>query len=49
MVELGTFALRTESELALKSRRVVPSRLLQSGFAFDWPEWPEAAQDLCRR
>jgi uncharacterized protein (TIGR01777 family) len=49
MVELGAFALRTESELALKSRRVVPGRLLQSGFAFQWPAWPEAAQDLCRR
>ena len=49
MVELGAFVLRTESELALKSRRVVPGRLLQSGFAFHWPSWPEAAQDLCRR
>jgi uncharacterized protein (TIGR01777 family) len=49
MVELGAFALRTESELALKSRRVVPGRLLQSGLAFQWPTWPEAAQDLCRR
>ncbi len=49
MVELGAFALRTESELALKSRRVVPGRLLQSGFAFQWPTWPEAAQDLCHR
>lgn len=49
MVELGAFVLRTESELVLKSWRVVPGRLLQSGFTFDWPTWPEAAQDLCRR
>lgn len=49
MVELGAWLLRTESELPLKSRRVVPARLLESGFVFHWPTWPEAAQDLCRR
>ncbi len=41
--------LGTESELVLKSRRVVPGRLLESGFAFAFPDWPEAARDLCRR
>jgi uncharacterized protein (TIGR01777 family) len=49
MVELGTWFLRTESELVLKSRRVVPGRLVESGFSFKFPEWPEAARDLCRR
>jgi uncharacterized protein (TIGR01777 family) len=49
MVEIGTFLLRTESELVLKSRRVVPTRLLDSGFRFQFPTWPEAARDLCRR
>jgi uncharacterized protein (TIGR01777 family) len=49
MVEIGTRLLGTESELVLKSRRVVPGRLLESGFAFDFPSWPEAAKDLCRR
>ncbi|MDB5311050.1 MAG: hypothetical protein JWO38_5252 [Gemmataceae bacterium] len=49
MLEPGTWALRTETELVLKSRRVVPGRLLRSGFAFDFPTWPEAAGDLCRR
>lgn len=49
MVELGTWALRTESELVLKSRRVVPARLLEAGFAFQFPSWPKAARDLCRR
>lgn len=49
MVELGTWALRTESELVLKSRRVVPGRLHEAGFAFEFPTWPEAARDLCRR
>jgi NAD dependent epimerase/dehydratase family enzyme len=49
MLEAGTFLLRTESELVLKSRRVVPGRLLESGFRFDFPEWGDAAADLCRR
>jgi uncharacterized protein (TIGR01777 family) len=49
MVELGAFLLRSESELALKSRYVVPSRLVESGFAFQYPSWPEAAADLCAR
>jgi uncharacterized protein (TIGR01777 family) len=49
MVELGAWALRTESELVLKSRRVVPGRLLEAGFSFRFPAWPAAARDLCRR
>lgn len=49
MVELGAWLLRTESEPPLKSWRVVPARLLKRGFVFNWPTWPEAAQDLCRR
>jgi uncharacterized protein (TIGR01777 family) len=49
MLEVGAFALRTETELILKSRRVVPGRLPASGFTFDFPTWPEAAADLCRR
>lgn len=47
LIELGAFLLRTESELVLKSRRVVPARLLASGFGFALPSWPEAAADLC--
>ena len=49
MLEIGTLVLRTESELILKSRRVVPIRLQQSGFQFEFPDWPNAARDLCRR
>jgi hypothetical protein len=48
MLEVGAFFLRTETELILKSRRVVPGRLLESGFVFQFPTWPEAAADLCR-
>jgi uncharacterized protein (TIGR01777 family) len=49
MLEVGAFFMRTETELVLKSRRVVPGRLLQSGFAFQFPTWAEAASDLCLR
>lgn len=47
MVEVGAWVLRTEPELVLKSRRVVPKRLLEQGFAFEFPTWTEAARDLC--
>jgi uncharacterized protein (TIGR01777 family) len=49
MLEVGAFVMRTETELLLKSRRVVPKRLLDAGFTFVHPDWPDAAQDLCRR
>ena len=49
LLELGTFVLRTESELVLKSRRVVPGRLLQAGLPFTHPDWPAAARDLVAR
>jgi hypothetical protein len=47
-IEIGALLLRTESELVLKSRRVVPGRLLDAGFTFEFPEWPQAAEDLVR-
>jgi uncharacterized protein len=49
MLELGAFVLQSETELILKSRRVVPGKLLQSGFAFQYPAWPDAAKELCQR
>ena len=49
MIEIGTFLMRTESELVLKSRQVVPGRLLDAGFHFTFPHWPEAAHDLVSR
>lgn len=49
MIELGCWAMRTESELVLKSRRVVPRRLEEAGFRFRYPEWGEASRDLVRR
>lgn len=49
MLGIGAFLMRTETELILKSRRVVPGRLLEAGFHFQFPEWPQAAQDLTTR
>ena len=49
MLEIGAVFIRTETELILKSRRVVPGRLLESGFQFRFPDWPSAAQDLVQR
>jgi uncharacterized protein (TIGR01777 family) len=47
MLEIGAAFMRTETELVLKSRRVVPQRLLDHGFSFKFPSWSEAASDLC--
>lgn len=49
MLEIGAVFLRTETELILKSRRVVPGRLLAHGFRFQFPEWPAAVRDLVAR
>jgi uncharacterized protein len=49
LVALGSFFLRSEPELVLKSRRVTPGRLLEAGFEFEFPEWVAAADDLVRQ
>ncbi|MEV6824710.1 TIGR01777 family oxidoreductase [Amycolatopsis sp. NPDC051102] len=49
MAEIGAFVLRSDTELLLKSRRVVPGRLLKAGFEFNHPTWPTAADDLVSR
>lgn len=46
MLEIGAFLLRTETELVIKSRRVVPGRLLDSGFQFRFSTIREALIDL---
>jgi hypothetical protein len=49
MLEVGAVFMRTETELILKSRKVVPGKLLRSGFSFEYPEWSTAAKELCSR
>jgi uncharacterized protein len=49
LLEIGAFLLRTETELILKSRRVVPGRLVEAGFKFRYPQWSAAAVELVGR
>ena len=49
MLEMGAFVARTESELLIKSRRVAPGWLLESGFHFQYPRLREAVEDLDKR
>jgi uncharacterized protein (TIGR01777 family) len=49
MLDIGAVFLRTETELILKSRRVLPGRLLREGFSFTYSDWPDAARELCER
>jgi uncharacterized protein len=46
MLEIGAFAIRTETELLLKSRWVVPTRLLSAGFEFEFPKLEGALRDI---
>ncbi|WP_374010464.1 epimerase [Leifsonia sp. LS-T14] len=46
MLELGSAAIRTETELVLKSRWVLPERLLDAGYAFAFPELEPALRDI---
>ena len=49
MLETGAFVLRTETELIIKSRRVVPGRLSKAGFQFRYPFMRDAFEDLCHQ
>ena len=46
MLEIGTFFLRTETELVLKSRNVIPKRLLNNGFKFKYETINETLNNL---
>jgi len=48
LLELGALLMRTETELVLKSRWVMPRRLMEAGFEFEFPDWRAAAEDLMR-
>ena len=49
MAAIGAWFLNGDTELIMKSRRVVPTRLTEAGFQFQYPNWPTAAQDLVLR
>jgi len=48
MLEIGAFLLRTETELVLKSRNVIPRKLQEAGFRFVYPTASEALTTLVK-
>jgi len=46
---LGAWLMDSNPELVLSSCRAVPRRLLDAGFEFEFPDWPDAAEDLVRQ
>lgn len=49
MTELGAIAIRTETELILKSRWVVPERLSAAGYTFEYPELEPALRNIVKK
>ena len=49
ILEIGAIFMKTETELMLKSRQVVPGRLLDAGFSFSFPDWATACRDLASK
>lgn len=48
MTELGALVIRTETELILKSRWVIPERLSVAGFRFEFPQLEGALRNIIR-
>ncbi|HWB63635.1 MAG TPA: DUF1731 domain-containing protein, partial [Chitinophagales bacterium] len=46
MLAIGALLIGTETELILKSRRVVPAKLLQKGFVFKYPVIGAALKEI---
>lgn len=46
MLKLGAFIIGTETELVLKSRWVVPTKMLQAGFVFKYPHLKDALEQV---
>lgn len=46
MLQMGAAIIGTETELLLKSRWVVPTKILQEGFIFKYPQLPDAIEQI---
>lgn len=46
LLEIGAVFMRTETELILKSRWVIPERIMQEGFSFKYPTVDKALTDI---
>lgn len=49
MLEMGALIIRTETELILKSRRVVPQKLLEKGYKFQFDNLENALANLVHK
>jgi uncharacterized protein (TIGR01777 family) len=47
LLELGAVIIGTETELVLKSRRVIPKRLLEAGYKFKYDGIERTLNNLC--
>ena len=47
LLRIGAFLIGTETELILKSRFVIPDKLLKSGYGFQYRNIEKAVDDLC--
>ncbi|TVZ53157.1 TIGR01777 family oxidoreductase [Dokdonia sp. Hel_I_53] len=47
ILEIGAFIIRTETELLLKSRNVIPEKLMKHGFKFEYQNLNQALNNLC--
>ena len=46
LLKIGAFFIRTQPELVLKSRNVIPKKLLENGFEFEFDNVDDAFKDL---
>ncbi|HTN39081.1 MAG TPA: TIGR01777 family oxidoreductase [Arachidicoccus sp.] len=49
LLKVGAFIIGTSTELLLKSRWVIPEKLLAAGFKFEFPEIKDALADLIQK
>lgn len=49
LLKIGAYFINTETELVLKSRWVIPEKLLGRGFVFQYPTIGEAFQDILKK
>ena len=48
LLQMGAVLIRTETELILKSRWVLPERIVQAGYRFRYPELKFALEEAIR-
>ena len=46
MLNIGAFFIRTEAELVLKSRNVIPQKAINEGFVFKFPKFIDCINHL---